>query len=315
MKMMKTKYLCDMHTHTIRSDGNDTPCELIDIAAALGLKALVLSDHDIRPPSTIDVSGQKIDPVKYAAEKGLIFIPGIEFSCDTLNDDVHIVGMGCDFDIPDFTEAEHQAELSKVNGYRRLTEVLCENGIFVTWDDILHGGNREKKPEEVQRKHIFEEIAKKGYSASWSDAKLLVRDNPVYNVKREKIDPLIAVGIIHRSGGLAILAHPFLIDEIVQVDGENMSRAEYIDRLIHAGLDGIEACYPYDKTSYKGVLSNEQLEEIVIREYGNRVAILSGGSDYHDDAKKGTVKARQLGESGISWEYFSSHPLFKRFLP
>ncbi|MDD4462582.1 MAG: PHP domain-containing protein, partial [Eubacteriales bacterium] len=94
----KAKYPCDMHTHSNRSDGNDSPQALIDLAVERGLRVLVLSDHDVRPPKQIEIDGRTIDPVEYAASRGLIFIPGIEFSCDTENDDVHIVGIGCDFD-------------------------------------------------------------------------------------------------------------------------------------------------------------------------------------------------------------------------
>ena len=42
---------------------------------------------------------------------------------------------------------------------------------------------------------------------------MLVRDNPELNVPRRKIDPCEAIALIHRCGGIAILAHPYLIDE------------------------------------------------------------------------------------------------------
>ncbi|MDZ7837821.1 MAG: hypothetical protein U5N58_07635 [Actinomycetota bacterium] len=95
-------------------------------------------------------------------------------------------------------------------------------------------------PEEVQRKHIFETMAQKGYAQSWSQAKLMVRDNPGLNVKRKKPSPLEAIDIIKSCRGIAVLAHPYLIDG--QVDSEvlgKVSRGQYIDKLIDAGLDGM----------------------------------------------------------------------------
>ena len=143
---------------------------------------------------------------------------------------------------------------SKTNAYRQLTEILTENNIRVSWEDVLNGGPHGRRAEdEVQRKHIFEAIALKGYTKTWQEAKLLVRDNPAYNVRREKIDPAEAIKIILDAGGIPILAHPNLIDETVYRDGEElMPRAAYIERLIEAGLMGIEAIYPYDKTQLQG---------------------------------------------------------------
>ena len=38
--------LCDLHTHSIYSDGTYTPAQLLDAAEAQNLSALVLSDHN-----------------------------------------------------------------------------------------------------------------------------------------------------------------------------------------------------------------------------------------------------------------------------
>lgn len=308
-------YPCDMHTHSNRSDGNDSPKDLIDLAVGKGLRVIVLSDHDVRPPDQIEIDGRSVDPVEYAAGKGLIFIPGIEFSCDTYNDDVHIVGIGCDFSSKSMLEAEKYAQNSKINGYRRLTEILCEHGIKVAWQDILANQGQPRRPEEVQRKHIFEAIAAAGYTKNWAEAKLMVRDNPVFNVKREKIDPIQAIKIIRQSGGLAILAHPYLIDEETVVGAAAMPREKYIDRLIAAGLAGIEACYTYHKTSYKGKLAPAKIEQEVRQRYQSKVPVISGGSDYHHDGLKGVADQRELGEAGITWDYFCANPLLRRFLP
>ncbi len=313
--MNKPNYPVDLHMHSVRSDGNDTVQELIDYASGAGMKAIALTDHDVRPPETIKTEdGRLVSPVDYALSQGLVFLPGIEYSCDTNVDDVHIVALGCDFNDPAIVKAENDAELSKVQGYRKLTEILCENGINVSWDDVLNGVEPPRKPKEVQRKHIFEAMAQKGYAASWDQAKIMVRDNPVFNVRREKIDPLEAIRVIHAAGGIAILAHPHLIDELVSYKSRRISRYEYIEKLIAAGLDGIEACYPYEKTSYKGKASRFEVEREIKNKYSGRLAILSGGSDYHDDGKKGVRNPRFIGECGISWEYFVNHPLLKRFV-
>ena len=304
------RYECDLHTHSVRSDGNDTVIELIDHAALAGLRVLALTDHDVRPPVEVEVDGETVDVKAYAKQKGVSFIGGIEYSCDTDVDDVHIVGLGCDFSMPAFLAAEQAMAKSKVDAYRALTEVLAQNGILVDWSDVLRNADGSSRPEDaVQRKHIFETIARKGYTKTWQEAKLLVRDNPVYNIRREKIDPLDAIGIIRAAGGVAILAHPHLIDETVEKIGVKISRKDYIERLIAAGLMGIEAAYPYDKTSYKGTQTNEEIRASILREYGARLPVISGGSDYHADAKKGVTNPRELGEGGVTFDYFRTNPL------
>lgn len=304
------RYECDLHTHSVRSDGNDTVIELIDHAALAGLRVLALTDHDVRPPVEVEVDGETVDVKAYAKQKGVSFIGGIEYSCDTDVDDVHIVGLGCDFSMPAFLAAEQAMAKSKVDAYRALTEVLTRNGILVDWSDVLRNADGSSRPEDaVQRKHIFETIARKGYTKTWQEAKLLVRDNPVYNIRREKIDPLDAIGIIRAAGGVAILAHPHLIDETVEKNGVKISRKDYIERLIAAGLMGIEAAYPYDKTSYKGTQTNEEIRASILREYGARLPMISGGSDYHADAKKGVTNPRELGEGGVTFDFFRTNPL------
>ena len=111
------------------------------------------------------------------------------------------------------------------------------------------------------------------------------------------------------------MAHPYLVNEPVHLPSGTMSREQYIDRLIEGGLDGIEACYTYSKTSYSGTLSQEEIEAQVRDLYSGRVSIISGGSDYHADAKKGAKKVRETGECGITLEYFMSNPVLCSLLP
>jgi predicted metal-dependent phosphoesterase TrpH len=250
--------------------------------------------------------------IDYAKAKAVTLLPGIEFSCDTLVDDVHIVALGCDWKHPFFGREYQNSIRSKIDGYRELCEILTQDGLAIDWQaDILGDGKRDENA--VQRKHIFEAMAQKGYVKEWSEAKLLVNKTKKYSVKRKKPDPVEIIKNIHEAGGIAILAHPYLIGEAVW-QGEKVSQAEYIERLIEAGIDGIEASYPYDKTSYGGSRTPEELEEETRRLYTDRVAIISGGSDYHNEGKKGSKNPRSLGERGVTKEYFMGNALLRGLL-
>ena len=304
MTSHKPNYPCDMHCHTLRSDGNDTPLELIENAATAGMHAVGITDHDIDPPLTVDLGdGRKADIVEYAAGRGVVLVLGYEFSCDTLVDDVHICGYRLDWRHGDLQAEIAAAKQSKSRAYEELCEALTLNGMSVDWEaDVLAG---VRKPDEVQRKHVFEAMAARGHAETWSDAKIIVRDNPALNIRRRKIDPLEAIALIKRCGGTSMLAHPYLIDEEIHLpDSPTMTRGQYIDRLIAGGLDGIELRYTYDKTSYKGTLTPEQIEAEIRSACTGRVRCFSGGSDYHAGHKKNAKRPRCLGERGLSVNEF-----------
>jgi len=305
-------YECDLHTHTLRSDGNDSYLELIERAAALGMKAIAITDHDVAPALSVERDGKAISPVEYARDRGLCLLLGAEYSCDTDVDDVHIVALGCEWGHEGLRREEERMRRSKIDGYRRLTRLLSERGFPLSWDEVLENGGHPLPESEIQRKHIFEAMARKKYAPTWREAKLLVRGDAELNLRREKTDPREAIRLIHEAGGVAILAHPFLIDPVVVKAGGSATRAEYIASLVRAGLDGIEASYTYDKTSYEGKRSPEELEREIRQEYDGHVQIISGGSDYHADAKKGIANPRRIGERGVAWEYFRRHPLLAR---
>lgn len=329
----RPNYLVDLHTHSIRSDGADTPQQLIDHAAALGMKVIAITDHDIRPPREIRVSaagtgngtsGEKtdegesvlVDAVDYARSKGLQLLRGIEISCETTAEDCHLVCLGCDWEDPFFDTLEQAVVESKIGSYRELVRRLDVDGMHMTWEEVLENGGNPVSQEQVQKKMIFELIARKGYQKDWSSAKLMVKNTPSYQILREKPDPVQVIREVHRCGGIVIMAHPYLVNEPVRLSSGTMDRAAYIDRLIEAGLDGIEACYPYSKTSYGGSMTPEQIEDEVRERYSGRVAIISGGSDYHADFRKGVApaKARIIGESGITLEYFQQNALLQQVL-
>lgn len=311
-QMDRAPYAVDLHTHSTRSDGGDTPQELIDNATKRGVKVLALTDHDVIPPQKIEVNGIMVDPVAYAKTKGIQFIPGIEFSCETLVDDVHVVALGCDFHHQKILDMNRKIVQSKIDSYYQLTALLTEKGMPIAWDEVLNYGGIPRKPEDVQKKIIFNLMAEKGYTDTWIEAKLLCRNNPEYGIKRKKPSAVEIIRLIHEVGGIAILAHPYLIDDVVRVDDRKMSRDDFIDWLIAEGLDGIEASYTYDKTTYGGELTKEEIIQKVKKDYSNRVKIISGGSDYHADYKRMDQKVRNIGECGITYEYFSNNELLSK---
>lgn len=309
--MAKAPYACDLHCHTDLSDGNDSPLELILHAAQRGLKVVAITDHDKKPPLLINVDGHVTDIIAFASQFGVHLIRGIEISCETGVEDVHIIGLGCNWDDAYFDDLDAFILQSKIESYRELVHRLQLMGMDFSWAELLENGGKPILEKDIQKKLIFELIARKGYAESWKEAKLLVKNNPALNISRTKPDSAGVIAALRRLGGVAILAHPYLIDDQVVKNGQTLSRQQFIAGLIEAGLDGIEARYPYGKTSYSGQLTPDEIYDEVMLRCGNAGLIISGGSDYHADYKKGTKNPRELGECGITLEAFLSYDKLK----
>ena len=115
----------------------------------------------------------------------------------------------------------------------------------------------------IGRPHVARAMLEKGYIATFEEAfdKYIGHGGLAY-VEREKMTPEEAVGLILRSRGLPVLAHPFTVKE-----PEAM-----VIKLKAAGLVGIEAYYK-DNTA-------EETEAMLglAEKYG---LIATGGTDYH----------------------------------
>lgn len=306
--MAKAPYECELHSHTVCSDGNDTPYELIENACARGIRVLALTDHDVIPPEEILLpSGECRNFVAYAAERGICLLRGIEISCETQIEDVHLVGLCCDWTHPGMAKMAREIVLSKEEAYAETIRRLNERGFPMTLDEVLTVGNEKIRLSELQKKRIFDVMARKGYAKDWSEAKLLVREDPYFSVKRRKPAVLDMISLVHASGGIAILAHPYLIDETIQWQAERADRWTLLNALIDAGLDGMEVRYTYDKTICKDKRPREEIWQEVRERIAGRV-FASGGSDYHNDAKKGAKNPRELGECGLTLEELLSTP-------
>ncbi len=310
---MLANYECDLHGHTNRSDGNDSPMEFVLHAAERGVKVAAITDHDVVPPTTVTVNGEERDIRAWAKEQGVNLLLGIEISCETWIDDTHLVCFGCDWNDPFFKELDNFTIKSKVGSYRKLTAALTEKGMPISWEEVLDNNGHPVPEQMVQKKMIFELMARKGYMDSWQAAKLYVKEAKDIMIKREKPDAVSVIKEIHRMGGIVIMAHPYLVMEPVDYHGKEITREEFIEILIEAGLDGIEASYTYDKTSYNGVLTAAEIKEKIEKDYRGRL-LISGGSDYHADGKKGVKNPREIGDCGISMEEFCSSDKLVQFL-
>ena len=266
----------DLHVHSNRSDGSETPSALVDMALEKGLAAFALTDHD-----TTDGLD---DALAYAADKDIEVIPGIEFSTEYEGRDIHVVGLYIDY-----TEERFQHYLKDFQNSRNLrNQKMCKklqaHGVDITYEQL-----RAEYPGSVlTRAHYARFLLAHGYVKGLPEAfDRYVGDHAPCYIPREKVTPMQAVHLILQSGGVPILAHPILY---------HMSD-ERLDKLVatlkQEGLAGIEAIY----STYNAA------EERQIRKLAAKYELLlSGGSDFHGAAKPGLSMGNGYGKLYVPYE-------------
>lgn len=255
--------MIDLHVHSTCSDGTLSPTELVDYAIQKGLSAFALTDHDCVEGLDTILSYAKSLP--NAPE----IIPGIELSTDENGQEVHMVGLFIDHHNPEFNQYLQEFIESRTTRNKKMCHLLQEHGMNITYEEL----EAEFPGAVLTRAHYAKLLLKHGYVKSIKEAfeRFLGDHCPCY-VSREKITPVMAIDLIKKAGGLAILAHPILY---------HMSDARLdalVQKLKEAGLTGIEAIY----STYSPA------EERQIRKLAAKYdLLLSGGSDFHGENKPG----------------------------
>jgi predicted metal-dependent phosphoesterase TrpH len=188
----------DLHCHSNVSDGVLPPAEVVARAAANGVHALALTDHD-------DVSGLTAAQVA-ASEAGLTLIPGVEISVSWCGQTVHVVGLRVDPLNPELAEGLHGIRLGRIERARRMSDDLARSGIAGAYEGAYaYAANKQM----VGRTHFARWLVAQGHAPDMRSAfrHYLTRGNPGY-VDHEWTTLENAVRWIRTSGGMAVVAHP-----------------------------------------------------------------------------------------------------------
>lgn len=251
----------DLHTHSVVSDGTDTPAELVAQAAAAGLAVVALTDHD-----TFD----GLPEAQAAGERvGIEVVPGMELSCSRDGQSVHLLAYGAD---PE--DAALAAEMLRVRDGRsdRLRPVLAklaELGVPVTEESVR---SFVGSSPSVGRPHIADALVAAGHVRDRKEAfdRFLADGGPAH-VTRYTIDVASGIELVRRAGGVAVIAHPWGRGR------EQVLPPQVLEALVaEHGLDGIEVDHQdHDDAARAG-----------LRALTRRLGILgTGSSDYHGTGK------------------------------
>lgn len=269
--------IIDLHSHTTYSDGSASPEELIARASSKGARSIAITDHD-----TVDAFAE----ARAAADRfGVEFVPGIEISAEFSPGTMHILGYCVDGESA--TLSEKLATLKSAREMRNpeIARRLEGLGFDITYDEVAQlAGNKV-----VGRPHFARLLVEKGYVRSIQEAfdRLLKKGAPAY-VEKARLSPADSINLIHRAGGVAVLAHPYQL-KLPSYDAVN----ELIAELAGLGLDGIEAIYSRHSTAERAAYS-----EIALRHH----LLVTGGSDYHGSYKPDIDVVTGLGDLEVSYD-------------
>jgi hypothetical protein len=249
----------DLHTHSVYSDGSSTPTELIELATQNGLKGLALTDHDT-------VEGVP-ELVRLGKEAGIPIITGVEISTTLREDTLHMLGYGIDPTDPSLLAWLRPLQEGRDKRNNAILAKLQNLGIEISAAEV----ERISGCGQTGRPHIARYLVENGIVESFEAAfrQFLGRNKPAW-ASRFSYPAAEAIAMIHRCGGVAVLAHPGHIDKQMR------KQPAIIRELVLRGLDGLELYYPTHSRKMKKKL------RALVQELG---LLATGGSDFHGQTR------------------------------
>lgn len=244
----------DLHAHTVHSDGTFTSAQLVKQALASGLSALAIVDHD-----TVEGIAEAKASAKGTA---LEVISGIELTSQYENQEIHMLGYFLDYQNTALLEKLKLIRANRVQRAYKIVKNLEQFGIKLNPEvvfDICGKG-------AVGRLHIARALVQEGCVGTTAEAfrKYIGDKSPAY-VLGFNLSPAEAIKIIRDAGGVAVLAHPYLLRNDALI-------AEFAQ----SGLGGIEVYYPeHSQGMVNFYLDLAKKLNLVV----------TGGSDFHGSAK------------------------------
>ncbi len=262
-KVLECGYF-DLHIHTKASDGIYSPAEIVCKAKQEGLKSIAITDHD-----TLD----GVEEAKYEGNKvGLHVISGVELSTKYEGKSIDVLGYGMT-NIHNLTAKLSRFQEGRIERALKIIDKFNELSMPITIEDV----KQFSKGNVIARPHIAKAIVQKGYISDIQTVfDYYLGNGKLCDVDKEYLSTQESIGLIHKHGGLAVLAHPILINN-------NQLVRELLRNCIFDGIEVWHSKHNFtDNRKYKKMAKHFDL-------------LMTGGSDFHNDEQK-------LGHFGLFWK-------------
>ena len=277
------KNYIDLHMHSYYSDdGEYTPEQLVTFCHQRGIDIMAITDHN-----SVSASDEE---VQFCKEMGILTIPGVEIDCAWKGIDFHVVGYGIDYHHDDFKALEEHITKQEVVCSRKRVELTNQLGFSLTERDL-----EEFTLSDIWSGELFAELLLS--MPEYQDHEVLKpyreggsrSDNPLVNFYWDfyaqgkpcylEINfPTLeeTLDLIHRHGGVAVLAHP----------GINLKdRFALFPEMVKLGLDGVEAFSSYHTPETAAYFYDQAKTHDIM---------VTCGSDFHGKTKPSI----HIGDSG-----------------
>jgi 3',5'-nucleoside bisphosphate phosphatase len=213
----------DLHTHSVVSDGTDTPQQVIAAAVAAGVDVIGLTDHD--------TTGGWDAAVAAAHQYGIALVRGAELSCRAEGSSVHLLAYLHDPDHPGLVAEGYRIRTERRERARIMVDRIAADH-QLTWQEVMA---QTRPGTTVGRPHIADALVARGICADRSEAfaSLLATNSPYY-VPYYATDVVKAVALVRAAGGVPVLAHPGAIGRGIVVSDATIRAAAQV------GLAGLE---------------------------------------------------------------------------
>lgn len=215
-------FKCDLHNHSICSDGRFTPKEIIEMAKKRELNYISLTDHDT-------LSGIN-EAIIEAKKLNINFIPGIELSTEYNGESIHVLGFfkKDDYNNPKLNKVLADLKEKRISRAYKIVENLKKlHNIELDINKVLSNGK-----DTIARPHIAKAIIDAGYNYDHEFIfKHFIGNNCPAYVPSTKLSTKEGIELLKEFNALVFLAHPVLV------------KKTSIKDLIELGFDGIEAIY------------------------------------------------------------------------
>jgi len=260
----------DLHSHSIYSDGTETPENLLQMAITKGLKYFAITDHD-------NIEGAK--ELIALKKEGITLYSGVELSAKAPKGQLHILGYN--FDLYNESLNKRLAELktmSKENMKLYLKKLKEDHNIVLPKKDIQQLLSKKGK---IGRPSLALLLVRHGYCSSISEAfAQYLADEKIQKIKKT-IPKEECIKLINDAGGIAVLAHPW---SLLLSEEELYKEVAYLASI---GLKGIETIHSMNTKEQRKFYHKLALEFDLIE---------TGWTDFHGQKVKPTI---HLG-SGIN---------------
>jgi 3',5'-nucleoside bisphosphate phosphatase len=239
----------DLHIHTIASDGEYTPSQVVALATQAGLMAVAITDHD----TTVSVA----DAQEVAGEQ-IEIIPGVEISAEYERREIHLLGYFIRLDHRELNEALARVRESRQERFRDFIHQLAQRGHRIPEDRVKLV---EENSPSLGRRHVAGLLTACGFARTRTEAFHRFLGPITRQVQPKKLVPAEeAIQLVIAAGGVTALAHP---PELTEDDFHSLAGM---------GLGALEVEFP----------SCTNKESLRLREIASRMGLaLSGGSDCH----------------------------------